>query len=372
MKRHYPLPILLSVCLQLWGVLAAAEETWRPGDFALEMGSAVPQAGGLHLSPNESGQVYIALPPRSTDLAQQHLLDIEFADSPPQVIFLIWNNDIEPQQLYQFRLPPQQQNPVVFDMSGVKGWDGRATRLGIGLRLRPEQQVVLRSVSLDSPTLLTPVGKALRNWSHFRPWKQVDINVYTGTRKFGEGPHPAPVFALLCLFGLVLYFAFARIGRRRFSVGVAGTIVLGAWLMLDLFWQLRLWQQVPITLKQFGGLNSDEKLLASSDADLIGFVTAARQKITDEEARVFVASANDGMGMRSAYYISPLNTYWHRKGPELPPPEQLNAGDYLLVIAPSAVRYNPDKGSLRYGTTDPVTIETVHRDRQGLLLRVTR
>ena len=76
--------------------------------------------------------------------------------------------------------------------------------------------------------------------------------------------------------------------------------------------------------------------------------------------------------MRSAYYMSPLNTYWHRKGPELPSAEQLTSGDYLLVIAPSAVRYNPDKGNLRYGAMDPIAIETVHRDRQGLLLRVTK
>lgn len=336
----------------------------------MEMGSAVSVEEGLLVSPNESGQVYITLPHQRVNLSEQRALSIDFGGKPPPVIFVIWHNDIQPEQTFQIRLPRQLTNPAMFDLENVQGWEGRATRLGIGLRLAPDSQLVLRSISLGSPNLLTAVRERWRNWGHFRPWKQSDINVYTGTREFGEGPHPVPFFAVLSMLGLAGYFALSRISRRRFSLRTAGAVVLCAWLALDVFWQLRLYQQVALTVRTFGGLDTGEKLLASEDAALVRFTASAKEKIPDKDARVFIASASDGQGMRSAYYMSPLNTYWHRKGPELPDPALLGAGDYLLVVAPSAIRYNPGEGRIRYTNNAPVAVETLLREPSGLLLRV--
>ncbi len=369
-SAYHALLLALSILLFLWCPPSSAAETWQARDLSVEMGSAVPLTSGLKVSPNESGQVYIALPPRGLDLARHHLLTIEFADRPPPVIFLIWNNHIRPQQLYQRRLPLQRQNPVVFDMGEVDGWEGSATRLGIGLRLPPDSQLVIRSITLGSPNLLTMARAAWQNWSDFRPWKQVDINVHTGTRQFGQGPHPMPVFAIFCLFGVAAYFLLSRLLHKQFNLRIVGGLILCTWLLLDLLWQFRLAQQLTHTLQTFGGLQSEEKLLASQDGELVRFVAAARDKIPDDQARVFIASASDGKGMRGAYYMSPLNTYWHRKGPELPDSANLAAGDYLLVIAPSEVRYDPVKGRLRYRNNPPVAIETLLRDSRGLLLRV--
>lgn len=364
--------LFLYVYLLSLGTPTFAAETWQARDLSLEMGNAVPLTTGLRVSPNESGQVYIAIPVRKTNLAEQHLLSIEFGGKPPPVIFAIWHNDIQPDQVFQFKLPPQQQDPVVFDMSTVQGWEGNATRFGIGLRLLPGQQLIIRSVSLGAPTLATEARGIWQNWSNFRPWKQVDINIHTGTRQFGEGPHPMLAFALFSLLGLGLYWLATRLRSSAFSVRIGGAIVLIAWIFLDLFWQVRMFKQASLTVDTFGGLDTNEKLLASPDADLVRFTALAKEKITDHDARVFIASSDDYEGMRSAYYMSPLNTYWHRRGPELPATEQLQAGDYLLLVAPSSVELNLQAGRLRYGNNEPVTIEPVLNDQLRLLMKVTQ
>lgn len=236
----------------------------------------------------------------------------------------------------------------------------------------PVEQLAIQPVSAGGPSLLTALSGAWHSWSHFRPWRPADINVYTGTRSFGVGPHPAPFFALLSLVGTATYFALCRLRRRRFRVGTAGVVILACWLALDMFWQLRLVQQVSLTWSTFGRLASEDKLVASNDAGLVRFTRAVKAKIPAADARVFIASASDIRGMHSAYYMAPLNTYWHRWGPELPEPRYLAAGDYLLVIAPSAVRYDPWRGRLLYGAGPAIAIETLYRDRSGLLLRVVQ
>lgn len=183
--------------------------------------------------------------------------------------------------------------------------------------------------------------------------------------------HPMPVFAILALLLLAGYALWRKLRRGTLQVNwrVAGGLVLVSWMTLDVFWSMRLWQQVPITYGKFAGKTSTEKLLASSNADLVPFILAAKTNIPEPDARVVIASGSDYNGMRSAYYMSPLNTYWHRNGPELPPRAQLTKGDYILLVVPTSVPYRPgdNKITLKGGN---MQVEQLFASREGALLRV--
>ena len=50
--------------------------------------------------------------------------------------------------------------------------------------------------------------------------------------------------------------------------------------------------------------------------------------------RIFVASSSDFLGMRAAYQLYPRNVYWERHA-ELPSPDRLRGGDYVLLMLPT-------------------------------------
>lgn len=365
--------LLLLIFIATLPAVATAR-TWSLDELTLEMGSGMRTAGSVSLTPNDNGQVYFTLPHSGITLEQEHLLTLQFASRPPPVIFIIWRSDTDPQQLFQHRLPPQQENPLVYDLGAVQGWRGKATQLGIGIQLQPSGQTSLQQLSLDSPTILTGIANGWRNWTSFRPWKPVDVNIHTGTRSLGEGPHPMPWFAALALLLLCAYGLWHYLKHRSLQLNwrVAGALVLITWMLSDVFWQLRLWRQVPLTYQQFSGKTAAEKLLASSDADMVRFTTAAKEKIPEKNARVFIASISDSAGMRSAYYMSPLNTYWHRKGPELPSREQLHGDDYILLVSPTSVAYDAGRGKVHFRDGSTLSAEQLLASPQGALLRVVQ
>lgn len=350
---------------------SAASHSWGADDIQLEMGAGIRSRDGVILSPNQNGQVYFTLPGANFNLQHQHLLELQFGDMPLPPVFIFWRNGGPSSQQYRHHLPPTKENPARYNLQDVPAWQGSSTEVAIGLHVDPSQQIELLHVTLASPTMFTPVADVWRNWTSFRPWQAADINVYTGTRESGTKPHPMPVFAVLALLLLAGYALWHKLRRGTLQVDwrVAGGLVLVSWMILDVFWNMRLWQQVPITYGKFAGKTSTEKLLASSNADLVRFILAAKAKIPEPDARVVIASGSDYIGMSSAYYMSPLNTYWHRNGPELPPRAQLNKGDYILLVAPTSVPYRPgdNKITLKSGN---MQVEQLFASREGALLRV--
>jgi hypothetical protein len=350
----------------------ARARVWTMNDLSMEMGTLSVSAKGVSLTPNASGRIYFTLPAEGLSLSEEHLLHLEFEERAPTILFLMWRNTQKPELLQQYRLPPQQNNSVSFDMSTAPGWEGKATQLGIGIGLDPSQQLILRGVALRSPDLLAYAGRLWRNWSTFRPWKAVDINIHTGTRQFGEGPHPVPVFAatagvLILVYGL---WSLLRRNGRQFEWQCVGALILCTWLASDLFWQLRLWRQTTITWQTFHGKTSQQKLLASEDAAIVGFTDAVKKQIDDPRARVFIASSSDRTAMLTAYYMAPLNTFWHRHGPELPPAEQIRIGDYILLTAPSTVNYEGTANAIHFKDGASLSVEPLHKTTLSVLLKV--
>jgi hypothetical protein len=259
-----------------------------------------------------------------------------------------------------------------YNLGKVRGWEGAVEMLGFGFQTDPYQPIQLRTVSLSSPSLVDIIRPYWVNWSGHLGWLASDINYVTGTGAKKQPPFPVPYFAGLTALALILFGLVHLLYRRTrlFNWHIVGCIILCVWMATDTFWQVRLWQQVSQTWDTFGGKTAGEKLLASKDAPWVALAHNARLHIPNPDARVFIASSRDISGMLSAYYMSPLNTYWHRNGPELPSGDVFERGDYILLVRPSRVQYDASAGIVRRPGETDLKVRREYGNATGMLLKV--
>lgn len=350
---------------------AAASTDWSPKQYKLTAGSAVADGDSWALTPNSAGKISLTLPLVHQELDRQHLLTLVMEGPSPQQFTIKWVTENTPGQLRQIQLAPPIQGSVSYDLAEVPGWEGVAKAIELEFRFLPGQKVRVWKVTLASQTLDQALKKYWNNWAGEQFWSAPDINFIKGTTS-GQGPFPVPFFAGatgLVLLALGLLHVMRRT-KGLLTWRVAGAAVVCMWIFSDVFWQLRLWRQVSQTWDTFGGKTSAEKLQASIDVPVVQLTEEAKQRIDDAAARVFVTSANDYAGMLSAYYMSPLNTYWNRGGPELPPVKNLHGGDYILWIPPSTVNYDSQAGVIRLSGGAEVRVHSEYNNAIGALFRV--
>ncbi|MDZ7784304.1 MAG: hypothetical protein U5K56_15650 [Halioglobus sp.] len=146
-------------------------------------------------------------------------------------------------------------------------------------------------------------------------------------------------------------------------------IFLICWLLLDGFWQYRLLRQVADTHRQFAGKETTEKLAAGPDSRFYHLAQRAQQHVDGEKSRVFVSSSDDYHGLRTAYYLYPHNPYYRVRGDELPHPEHLRTGDYILIVHPARTQFRRQLGIVQT-QWGHVPVDSLFSEDSGTLLRV--
>lgn len=365
MPRTYLLPLALFLLIGVSTGIRA--ENWTAQDFTVEVGTIVSKQGGLTLQATEQGQVLIEIASPSVTLSNDQRAYLSFQGAPPQRIYLIWRRT-DSSQLFQHGFATNGDAQQKLALSNVAGWQGNSQTLQVGFLMPPGTRVTLDEIRLATPGPQEVITDALQNWSDFRPWTARDINVLPGTRTFNEGPYPVQVFAIGTIALLLAYVIFRR--RNSTWTGIA-IIILCNWIALDAFWQWRLWQQVNLTRATYAGLEGDEKALVSEDQVIVNLANRARRAINNTDAKVFIASQSDSDAMRAAYYLSPMNTYWHRWGVEIPDSKYLKPGDYILIVKPSAILYNQGQGLIRLPPGEEINVTQRYGNDIGLLLEVT-
>ena len=344
----------------------ALAQTWSAADLSVEMGTVAAREPALTVKANQQGQVLLGIPASGMALHTTHRAHFTFQGPPPARIYLIWRRS-NAKQLLQHGFATNGSARPTLDLGSVTGWQGHAESLQVGFLLEPGAEVTLQEISLNTPGMLEVMSMALQNWSTFRPWLPVDINLLTGTREFNKGPYPAQVFAISTLLLLLAYLAWRR--RRAKWTGVA-MVIFCSWLALDALWQWRLWQQLGVTRATYEGLDSEGKILASERGGIANLARQAHRAIDTADPKIYVASQSDRDGMNAAYYLSPYNTYWYRHGAELPENDYLQTGDYILVVKPSITLYDRSKGLMRLPPGQPINVVEHYADEVGLLLEV--
>jgi hypothetical protein len=365
----------LSILLILsFSVQASQEEpSWSAEKLSVAVGTVIDVAGPLKVQANEYGQIRIVVDARGILLGDFSKVGVTFGEVPSgSEYFVSWittNGTYGTRELFVSNARGQ---PATVSMLDIDEWGGSAEKIGLGINLPPYGIVSVESIVLLRQNVFSRMTDHVHGWSSFRPWALQDVNFYTGTATPDQGYYPAPFFAgilLVALLGYIIYLlAVDRL--RQFDWRVFGAITLMCWIALDLLWQVRIGQQARATYVTFAGKSAEEKLLASGDAPIVRFVTGVKASIEGKSPRIFLASSNDYSAMLSAYYIAPLNTYWHRKGPELPDRSALREGDYVLLVAPFTTPYLREQGTIVLPDSSSVPVELVLRDPMGLLLRL--
>ena len=116
-------------------------------------------------------------------------------------------------------------------------------------------------------------------------------------------------------------------------------------------------------------MSQEEKQDESDFWWLAGFAAQIKSRFPDQPQRVFVASKGDFWGMKMAYYLYPANVYWNREGPELPPPDKLRAGDFIVLVDETETRFDR-RGNFLIYNDDRLPVQRLLDDQAGTLFRV--
>jgi hypothetical protein len=376
------LPLLMTVILGGWGMAvargaeapAATDTPCVSGDWRAVSGDlAKRESGALDVTLDDQGVAVLVarVPPGA--LRHCPIVRLEYGSVPEGLYgWFAWQSGAAGS-------PPDERQLLLSGkaewlwLGGDSRWRKGPHEVALVFRGEPGDAITLRSVE----ALPASTGNRLRTivyqWTVFTPWSQISINTHPGATGSGGMPLPMPVVAGLLAIALLLLAVTARrraIPRSR-AWQLAGVMSLAAWLLLDLLWQSKLLRQAQQTYQQFAGKTVVERLRAAPDGKLYGSIEAMTTHLGSAATRVFVASTDDYIGMRGAYHLYPRNVYWRRNGPELPDADGLpGAGDFIVVLQPSRIRYDAGVGELRLGKKDALAVELLHDDPTGSLFRV--
>ncbi len=256
-------------------------------------------------------------------------------------------------------------------LTAAPDWQGKLGEFGLLFRGRPGQSVLLESVQLLPPT----TGNRLRfihaDWFAPVSWNHASINRNWGAGSFGALIYPVPVIAAFLCLSLVFYGAIVtRRATSRFDWRVVAGLFLFCWLALDVLWQGKFLGQLGETRRLFAGLAAEDKSAAGLDAALVNFATEVKRQVAPHTGRVFVSSDDDYFGMRTAYYLYPLNVYWQRPGKRLPARRYFHAGDYIVLLPPTSLDFEQQDGFLENGRGEVIPVKLMASTAVGALFRV--
>jgi len=217
-----------------------------------------------------------------------------------------------------------------------------------------------------------PANIIFQDWVSFKPWNQSSINTYRGTGSSKAVFFPVPVIAGLLGLSLFAYalLLFVFRGKKQFDWRVVATLTIVCWMSLDLLWQTGLLWRLHDTHARFSGMEPKEKLAAAPDRRIFKFMERVKNKIDNPNSRFFLSTSDDYYGVRGSYHLYPENVYWRRHGPELPDHSYLRRDDYIVVIAPSELRFDRNAQALLMPGHEPLPVKRLMKNNTGGLFRV--
>jgi len=264
---------------------------------------------------------------------------------------LLWRSDVQPGKLNMLPVRVESGKTLLTVITPrEQGWIGRVTGLALAIQGPLPQPVTIRGVIAKPMGAWETLGDRLREWFAFEAWNGASINTVVGGADHQDVPMPATLAAVVAIgVGIVLFLRRRR--PRAFTASgpaIVAALFIAAWLLLDVRWTWNLMRQERATAVQYAGKTPHEKLLASSDAQLVAFLDKARAVLPPTPVRVLVAANADYFRERAAYHLYPHSVYAQPRSNELPDPASLRAGDWVLVYQRPGVQFDQQHGKLRW------------------------
>jgi len=247
-------------------------------------------------------------------------------------------------------LPASRSARGRVDVSEHRGWRNRLDALGLVFPSGAGPTLIIEQLALvRGHGFFAEMTASLRAWLEPGSWDQRSINFRRVERQSRLlTPVTATAFWLGC--SLLVFAVLSLRARPAHWVGGMATLILIAWLTLDVLWQWHLFGRLRETQALSAGLSLDARLRAAPDAALVPALDRLRERLPDTPARAVVLSddPNGYLAGRVRYRLMPHNVLL--RGTKLPSRTQMRAGDYLLLLgSPNDIRYDPKDGMLRQG-----------------------
>lgn len=345
---------------------------WNPA--TAKVASSIPTVldTGLQLELGRAGTAQMGLAADSItadDFAFVHLALEESSNN--LVITLTWTNSQKPEGSHSYVLESHVRQSLWLSTEELRGWDGEIDNLGLSFLGAPGDTVIIKDFSV-LPSSPTRQLKAIYcDLTGYAPWNSAAMNTYTGAFNSSSFYPIVLVVALLLLsvlaYGLLVFILRAKI---QFNPVVVALIFFTCWIILDMFWQNRLLHQLVDTHRLFSGKNTEEKLAVGPDTKLYQFVSRVKPLLDPTDPRILVASSDAYSGMRTAYYLLPLNVYWSLHAPALPRYGALRKGDYIVLINPSPFEFDRKRNLVVAPKRRNLSAELIFSDSSGTVVRL--
>ena len=266
--------------------------------------------------------------------------------------------------------PLSQTSATSFSLSLGERRSFPSGLLSFALRITgpPGQQIEVRDIRLSVDGHSGPLLSDLRELVAYRDWSVPAINSFNNGGVAILGVPPVVGVVVLMLAIALPLILLSRMGKLRLTVSIP-YLFLGAWILLDFLWLRELTARAGMTYERFAQVSPAKRLDRSIDARVVDISRQVAPRL-QEGARVFVATNDDWVGNRLAFYLYPKNVYWLRGGPELPSPSELRAGDTILVVHPSDATVNLTEGALYTSEGRKVEVRSRGDRPWGYLLEV--
>jgi hypothetical protein len=346
---------------------------WNVRDLALPRGTGgVVNNEFVVTGADATGQVYIAV---ITDLRARDYATIAWnARSVPANadVHFVWRTDYAPNKIFSRPVSVEagQLLPVV--VANDAGWLGRVTGIGLAIRGGLPQPIVISGVAAKPGGAVGVLRDRVGEWLAFEGWSGTSINTITG----GDDVQPLslPLFLALSIAlaaAATVAWRHFHPARRDASLAVAIAIMfVTSWFVLDARWTWNLARQARATVAQYGGKDWHGKHLAAEDGALFEFVEKARAELPAAPARVFVASEAAYSRERAAFHLYPHNVYANPQSNDLPSPDRIKLGDWMLVYQRRGVQFDPAAGKLRWDDGAPVSAQMKLRGEGAALFLI--
>ena len=321
-----------AVVLASWGILLlwATDARWSAplspqmrqelngSAFHEVFGRAVARDGRLAVQAASEDHSALQMVSVNVEAADFAILRYRFVDFPRTLeLSLVFRTADSPDDVQTISLQWPGSGDATFDLSQVPAW--RGTIIEIGFSEFATAQLVPPALGfapfeLDHAVLWSEswrgeVAALLTDWFGAWPWSQRSV---AALGRESDAPRARSMIVVTALAAAIsigwLVLLLGLRARRALVVALACTA--SAWVLLDLRWQIGLFERLMATQTLYGGLSWEQRKDIVGDSDTLRVANELKGLLRDEPgaARILVQSSSGYSALRLMWHLLPLNT----------------------------------------------------------------
>jgi hypothetical protein len=253
----------------------------------------------------------------NVEAADFAILRYRFVDFPRTLeLSLVFRTAAAPDDVQTVSLPWPGSGDAAFDLSQVPAWRGTIIEIGFAQFATAQLVPPARGFSpfeLDHADLWSgswrgDLAALATDWFGAWPWSQRSVHALG---REGDGhARSAIVFAALAAAVSIGWLTLLFGLRARRAAVMVLACVAGAWVLLDLRWQVGLFERLAATRTLYAGLPWEQRKDIVGDDDTLRVANELKALLRDEpgSARILVQSSSGYSVLRLMWHLLPLNT----------------------------------------------------------------